>query len=57
MVRAGQREDWGVSPIGAAEPAILQPMLQRLAQMEWAGKPVKLRARGQDGKMHFGVLR
>lgn len=45
---------WIVEAIG--EPAILQPMLQRLTQKEWAGKPVKLRAKGQDGKMHVGAL-
>lgn len=45
---------WIIEAIG--EPAILRPMLQRLAQKEWTGKAVKLRAKGQDGKLHVGVL-
>jgi hypothetical protein len=35
---------------------VLEAMMKQLASKQWAGKQVKLRARGKDGKMAVAVL-
>jgi cytolysin-activating lysine-acyltransferase len=45
---------WVVEALG--EPRVIESVMKRLAQKKWAGKTVKLRARGKDGKPAVGVL-
>ncbi len=45
---------WVVEAIG--EPKVLREMLKRLATKDWAGKAVKMRAKGKDGKAVVAVL-
>jgi cytolysin-activating lysine-acyltransferase len=45
---------WIVEALG--EPRVLEAMMKQLASKQWAGKQVKLRARGKDGKMAVAVL-
>ncbi len=45
---------WVVEAIG--EPKVLREMLKRLAAKDWAGKAVKMRAKGKDGLAAVAVL-
>lgn len=45
---------WIVDALG--EPRVLEAMMKQLATKQWAGKQVKLPARGKDGKMAVAIL-
>lgn len=51
--RSGDRV-WIIDAIG--DQRVIPAMIGRLRQSEWAGRPVKLRARNADGKTEIRVL-
>ena len=45
---------WVVDAVG--EPQMVQAMLRRMAEKDWQGRQVKMKARDKDGVLRVGLL-